>query len=237
MQAEKNDNEISGLGPLISQNMADQVEDKLRSYFIKNKFKAGDTLPKETELAASLNVSRTIVREALSRLKMLGMIESRKRRGMILTEPDIWSSFEKIIDSKLLGDQSLKELLELRLVIEIGLSELLFLRRNETDLNALEKVVTQEEKKAKTHADHALYDIEFHRILYHMTGNITLYRFQKMLGHVFNYIVEAMSKVDEADRDATVSHRDLLNILRNGDPKTFQAAMRKHLEDYYRFLL
>lgn len=233
----KKESEFSGLEPLVNINMTDLVEDKLRNYFIQKKFKAGDTIPKEVELAASLNVSRSIVREALSRLKMLGMIESRKRRGMILTEPDIWSGFTKIIDSKLLSEHSLKELLELRLVIEMGVSELLFIRRNDTDLEALEKVVVTEEKNAKTPADHARYDVEFHKILYHMSGNETLYRFQKMLGYVFNYIVGAMSTVNEKDRAVSVSHRDLLNILKNGDPRAFQEAMHKHLEPYYRFLL
>lgn len=234
---EKTGSELFDLEPLVSINMTDQVEDKLRNYFIHRKFKAGDTLPKEMELAAALNVSRTIVREALSRLKMLGMIESRKRRGMILTEPDIWSGFIKIVDSKLLGERALKELLELRLVIEMGVSELLFLRRNEADLDALEKIVIMEEDKARTPADHAVYDVEFHKILYHMSGNETLYRFQKMLGYVFNYIVGAMSTVNEKDRAVTVTHRDLLNILKNGDPRTFQDAMHKHLAPYYKFLL
>jgi GntR family transcriptional regulator, transcriptional repressor for pyruvate dehydrogenase complex len=93
---------LDGLEPLINMNMTDQVEERLRKYFSQNGYKIGDPIPKEQELAKALNVSRSIVREAISRLRMMGMIESRKRRGMILTEPDIMNSLERFADSKML---------------------------------------------------------------------------------------------------------------------------------------
>ena len=56
-------------------SLADQVEQKLIAYLKNNNFNTGDQLPKEIELAERLGVSRKIVREALSRLRMLGMVE------------------------------------------------------------------------------------------------------------------------------------------------------------------
>jgi len=223
-----------GLEPIISLNMADQVEEKLRNYFKQQGFVPGDALPKENELAEALNVSRTVIREALSRLRMLGMVDSRKRRGMILTEPDVLSGLDRIMDSRLLGDNAQKQLFELRLVIEIGLSDLLFLRKTEKSLKVLEKIVENEEKHAKTPEDHAKYDIDFHGKLYQMAGNETLYRFQKMLAFVFEYAIEVTSGLDEKSRTGAISHRDLVNLLRTGDPETFRNAMRQHLEPYYK---
>ena len=86
------------LGRVSSDTMADVVESRLRDYFKKKSFKPGDALPKELELAEALGVSRNVVREALSRLRMLGMIESRKKRGMILSSPDILGAFERVLD-------------------------------------------------------------------------------------------------------------------------------------------
>src|SRR3546814_8347074 len=51
-----------------------------------------------SELAEALDVSRNVLREALSRLRMLGMIETKKKRGMILAEPDILGGFERVMD-------------------------------------------------------------------------------------------------------------------------------------------
>jgi GntR family transcriptional regulator, transcriptional repressor for pyruvate dehydrogenase complex len=223
-----------GLEPIISSNMADQVEERLRSYFKQQGFVPGDALPKENELAEALNVSRTVIREALSRLRMLGMVDSRKRRGMILTEPDVLSGLDRIMDSRLLGTDAQKQLFELRLVIEIGLSDLLFLRKNEQDLQTLEQIAAEEEKYARTPEERAKYDIDFHGKLYQMAGNETLCRFQKMLAFVFQYAMEVTSGLDEKSRTGAVSHRQLVHILRTGDPEAFRNAMRQHLEPYYK---
>ena len=58
----------------------------------------GDSIPNEIELSSALGVARSVLREALSRLKMMGMIESRTRRGMILTEPFILGGMKRVVD-------------------------------------------------------------------------------------------------------------------------------------------
>src|SRR5882757_5397523 len=92
------------LGRIVQKTMADVVEIRLREYLKEKSFKPGDALPKELDLADSLGVSRNVVREALSRLRMLGMVETRKKRGMVLARPDILSSFERVLDPLIIGD-------------------------------------------------------------------------------------------------------------------------------------
>ena len=82
-----------GIGRITQKTMADIVEVRLREYLKKKSFKPGDPLPNEMQLAESLGVSRNVVREALSRLRMLGMVETKKKRGMVLSRPDILGSF------------------------------------------------------------------------------------------------------------------------------------------------
>ena len=79
------------LGRIVQKTMADVVEVRLRDYLKEKSFKPGDPLPTEVDLAETLGVSRNVVREALSRLRMLGMVETKKKRGMILARPDILS--------------------------------------------------------------------------------------------------------------------------------------------------
>jgi DNA-binding FadR family transcriptional regulator len=67
------------IAPIRQNTLADTVEGRLRQFIRKRGFHPGDALPKETELAAQLDVSRNVVREALSRLRMLGIVESRRR--------------------------------------------------------------------------------------------------------------------------------------------------------------
>src|SRR5690606_11388105 len=113
--------------------MADVVETRLREYLKKKSFKPGDALPKELELAEALGVSRNVVREALSRLRMLGMVETRKKRGMILARPDILGAFERVLDPLIIDGDTLQDIFELRLVLEMGLADILYIKKTEKD--------------------------------------------------------------------------------------------------------
>jgi GntR family transcriptional regulator, transcriptional repressor for pyruvate dehydrogenase complex len=224
-----------GLSSLLPSTMADQVEQRLRTYFRDKNFSPGDALPKEIEMAEALGVSRNVVREALSRLRMLGMIDTKKRRGMVLTEPDVLSGLERLMDPQLLGTDTMKQLFEFRLVLEIGMGDLLFQRRTEADLAILEQII-QEENAAQNHAERIDCDIRFHATLYRMTGNDTLRRFQKMLVPVFQYIIQTEAGPDGQTAVGTVSHAGLLAILRHGDPTSFREAMKKHLDPHFQFI-
>lgn len=226
---------VPNLAPILSTTMADVVEEKLRAYFRDKGFAPGDALPKEVELAEALQVSRNVVREALSRLRMLGMVETKKRRGMVLAEPDVLSGLERLLDPQLLGKDVMKQLFEFRLVLEIGMGDLLFLRRTEADLQRLEAII-DEENSVTTNAERIDCDIRFHGTLYRMTGNETLRRFQKLLVPLFQYIVEKESGPDGQTAVGSISHAGLLAILRHGDPASFREAMKKHLDPHFEYL-
>ena len=106
--------------------LVDQVEDNLLTYFRTKDLRAGDAIPNEMELAAALGVARSVLREALSRLKMVGMIETRTRRGMILTEPSILGGMKRVVDPRILSEHSLFDLLGFRIALELGICSDLF---------------------------------------------------------------------------------------------------------------
>jgi GntR family transcriptional regulator, transcriptional repressor for pyruvate dehydrogenase complex len=207
--------------------MADQVENHLREYIIKRSIKPGDSIPKETEIAQALGVSRNVVREALSRLRMLGMIESRKKRGMILTQPDVMKGLELIIHPTILDENVRKQLFELRLVLEVGLGDLLFRRKSDELLKKLD-VIVERENKATTQIERIRCEVDFHSTLYEMAGNETLRRFQDILMPVFEYVVEYESKLDHTSV-GSVTHGDLVKILYSNNAEAYPNAMRKHL--------
>jgi len=212
--------------------MADVVELRLREYLKKKAFKPGDALPKELELAEALDVSRNVVREALSRLRMLGMIESRKKRGMVLAEPDILGGFERVMDPLILDVKTLQDLFELRLVLEMGLADILFTRLTEKDLIDLEQIVNKEINKVQKPFK-VKHEIAFHGKLYQMTGNDTFRRFQNMLLPVFEYVVSEEAKINGEAKAGKVTHRDLLELLKKGDPEAFRKGMKEHLSPHF----
>jgi GntR family transcriptional repressor for pyruvate dehydrogenase complex len=213
-----------------TETMADIVELRLREFFKKKSFKPGDALPKEMELVAALGVSRNVVREALSRLRMLGMIETRKKRGMILARPDVLGTFERVLDPLIIDDHILQDLFELRLALEMGLADLLFLRKTDKDIAELEKIALDEKHDGEQRF-RVKSEIAFHGKLYEITGNNTLKRFQTMLMPVFGYVT-TLEKA-RTYQSGKVTHLDLVNILKNGTKEDFKTGMYEHLKPHF----
>lgn len=219
---------MNDLKPIAVNTRADLVEIQLREYLDKKGLKAGDVLPTEMDLSEALGVSRNVLREGLSRLRMLGLIESKKKRGMVLTSPDILGSFERVLNPQLMDTSTLKNLFELRLVLESGLADLLFLRKTDNDIKELEAII-KKEKSADNDVFRVNSEIAFHGKLYEITGNETLKRFQIMLMPVFDYVL----KNENRSIKSNVSHTDLVRILKDGTKEDFVLAMREHLRPHY----
>lgn len=221
--------------PINTLSLVDKVELRLMEYFSENQIKPGDAIPKEIDFAESLGVSRTVIREAFLRLRALGLIESRKHRGMIFTQPDVLNGFAKVLDPKLLGEETLRDIFELRLILEMGMAEMVFARKTKEDIERLESIVAREEKKGMDSTKFLLaQEIDFHGQLYHMSGNETLQRFQSLLLPVFQFVHDN-GYFDKNYRYSKkfVTHRDLLNTIITGSPEKFRGAMKQHLEPHF----
>ena len=218
------------LEPLESLSMTDRVENILREYFTENGFKPGDSLPNEIEISQKLNVSRNVVREALSRLRMLGMVETRPRRGMIMAQPDLLAGIEKVLNPLLLSQDNLKDIFELRLILEMGISEFLFARKTEKNLNELEAIVKQQKDPTIVSKEE---EVAFHGKLYEMTGNDTFQRFQTLLMPIFEHVFTGYYQDTDIDIPNRVTHNDLFMLLKHGTQEEFRKGMYTHLAVYF----
>jgi len=218
--------------PIVPVSMTEVVEERIREYLKKKKLKPGDPIPKETELSERLNVSRNVIREALSRFRMLGLIQTKKKRGMILTKPDIFNGLERVLDPTLLGEDTLNDIFGMRLVIEMGIAELLYMHKTEEDIEALEHIVKN--KKYNGSSSFKLeHEVAFHGKLYEMTGNVTLQRFQKLLLPIFQYVIDLEAHSSKPAKVGTVEHQDLVELLKKGNPTSFRKAMYEHLKPHF----
>ncbi|MCA0233579.1 MAG: GntR family transcriptional regulator [Bacteroidetes bacterium] len=216
-----------------NQTLVDKAETSMLEFFNEQRFKAGDVIPKEMELAANLGVSRTVVREAISRLRMRGLLDTRKKRGTVITNPDLLSLLEKNLYPGILDDTTLRNIFELRMVLEIGMGDLIFERVTQKDIDELYRIVETE----PTNTEEMIFDIEqevnFHGKLYEITGNDTLARFQQMLLPVFEYVHKSGILRKQVVQKRFVSHRGLVDVIQHGTPETFRNAMRNHFENHF----
>jgi DNA-binding FadR family transcriptional regulator len=219
-----------------SGTLVDKTETDLLSYFNTHHLKAGDVIPKEVELAVQLGVSRTVVREAMLRLRTRGLIESKKKRGTVLTNPDPLALLEKSLYPGILDDETLRDIFELRMVLEIGMGDLLFERITQSDIDELYAIIADEPVNTQEMVFDAEQEIRFHGKLYDITGNNTLRRFQRMLLPIFKYVHESGLLKRPVQHKKFVSHRGLVDALQHGNPETFRNAMRSHFENHFQRL-
>lgn len=224
-----------------AQTLVDQVEDKLLNFLKDNNLKVGDSIPNETELATALGVARTVVREALSRLKMIGMIESRTRRGMVLTEPSLFGTLKRIVDPRVLSEEALYELLEFRVSLEIGMSYKLFQNLTSEYLKDLEDIVKLEIVFENNEYE-PISELSFHSKLYQITGNSSIFEFQEII-HPIMVFIKNRFKADLApinsklkEENKLVTHSDLLKLLKEGDEIGYRKAIEQHFNVYTIFL-
>jgi DNA-binding FadR family transcriptional regulator len=214
-------------------SLVDKVEGSLVELLQQRKLKVGDVIPKEIELAQALGVSRTVVREALLRLRMMGLIESKKKKGSVITSPDLFGIMSKSMNPHVLDQDTLREIFEIRLVLEIGMADFLFRRVTKKDIEELKEIVSKEPPVTDYHLFNIEHEIAFHGKLYEITGNETLKKFQKMLLPVFDYVHHSGLLKKQPMLRKFVSHKGLVDILENGSPEIFRNAMRNHLENHF----
>ena len=121
--------------------LVDSVEESLIRFFKEKGLRPGSSIPNEIELAASLGVGRPVLREALSRFKMTGMIVSRTKKGMILGEPSLLGGMKRCINPLLMNESTLRDILEFRIALEIGISNNIFSNLTPQDIEELEQIV------------------------------------------------------------------------------------------------
>ena len=210
------------LTELSSTTLADGVETSLLDYIRRSGLTPGDLLPREEELAEQLKVSRHIVREGVSRLKSLGLVESRKRKGMILTHPNVFAGVSKLAEAKLFSDAECREFMQIRVYMELGMAETIFQRRTAKTLKELRALAGSRRKHPTLEEE-----IAFHSKLVSIGGNVIGEQFLTILTSAFTYVFQKGT-----GRNVTPFHADLCDALEGKSAPFFCRVMKAHFEPY-----
>lgn len=219
--------------PVDTSSLVDKVEIAIIDYLIEKNLKPGDMIPKEMELSKSLGVSRTVVRESFNRLKTLGMIESIKHKGPVIRSPDLLKFLKKSMIPGILTRGTLLDIFEFRLALEIGMADLIFMRKKPCDIDELYDIVSKEPASTNSVLFDADHEIKFHAKLYEISGNTTVMEFQNLLLPMFRYIYEKKIIPRPEKRIKHISHKQLVDTLKNQTPEKFRNAMRLHLDNHF----
>ncbi|WP_321818729.1 MULTISPECIES: FadR/GntR family transcriptional regulator [unclassified Paraburkholderia] len=153
---------------------------KMLALFKERGYESGERLPSERALAERFGVGRNALREALSTLSAVRVIESRPNSGIYLRRMSTDSSFETIVLLSEMGSEpsmkDVQETLEVRWALEIRSVQLACERRTEADLDGLVSIIDATHAILATKGNIASQDTAFHIALARSTRNEVLVR-------------------------------------------------------------
>jgi GntR family transcriptional regulator, transcriptional repressor for pyruvate dehydrogenase complex len=216
-----------------TRTLADRVTESLMRKIVGEELPAGTQLPSEQVLAQSFGVSRTVIREAISRLKSEGLVDSRQGRGAFVRQDRSEVPFRVGIDSAN-PRTSLLYILELRLGLDTEIAALAAARRTRDQMTAIQKALLAIDEASEAGRDAVAEDMEFHLSIAQATRNPMFFDLIRFLGSAF-YSAIAVTRANERRmevlaRQTRVEHAAIADAIMKRDAAAAAAAARTHIE-------
>lgn len=215
--------------------LSEVVATELEAWIRRGGLAAGTQLPSEKTLGERFGVSRAVIREAVSRLKVDGWVESRQGAGAFVAALPGRGAFRLIQGGAGTAD-SLADIFELRDLVETGAAELAARRRTSADLSRMEAALLRMEDALAAsagEADGARADDDFHVAIAAATGNPLIRRFVEFMGQQFSDsrrpTWDAAGRSSGRAEAAQAEHRRLFEAICAGDRSAARQAAGAHL--------
>ncbi|UCD27385.1 MAG: FadR family transcriptional regulator [Planctomycetota bacterium] len=217
--------------------LAEEIADQIERMILNHELQIGDALPPERELAAQLQVSRNILREAITMLAQKGLLEVRPGSGTFVARPSAEFLEDSISFLIRFSKTALYDLLEARLLIEVEIAGLAAELGTEQDIALIAERLTQLEAESDDLDAYVEADIRFHTALARAAKNeiyrLLLSSIRGALRQNIRFFVKHNPAVLE---EAHLYHQRILQAIQKRHPEEARAAMRQHLEVAHRGL-
>ena len=210
------------------ETLAAEIARKLSAFLLSGKVQPGERIPSERRLAEQLGVGRSVVREALKSLTLLGLIEVRQGDGTYLKRADSAMLPQALEWGLLLGSKRINDLIEARHHIEVVIAGLAAQRCDDVALADLRRFLSLM-RKTKDPDKFVAADVDFHFRLAEAAGNQTL---AQILANVRSLLQVWISRVMHAAEDfgPTIGeHVAIYDAVERRDARAAGAAMEIHM--------
>lgn len=205
-----------------------ELAQKIRHRIQTERLPDGSFFMTEAQLAAEYGTSRTVTREAVSRLQALGILEGRKRKGLIVRCPDPLRLFQNSLPSLVTSPDDWRDLAQLRYAIEVGAIELAIRGATDEQIERLAQIEQELEQAVQEDIQSARtieLDVKFHSLILEMTGSRLIAGMQQVLVKFFQTMPRSILSSASAERICW-EHRELLDAIRDRDIERARAMIR-----------
>jgi len=208
---------------------SNEIARAILDYIMSGQVGPGGKLPSERQLSESFGVGRSLIREALKSLGLLGLIEFRHGGGTYFrgTDSDL---LPRVIEwGLLLGERHTTDLIEARQHLERITAGLAAERRSDAELKAIE-VALAAMARASTTEEFVASDVAFHLAIAEASGNVAL---ENMLKSISTLLRVWIHRVMDAETNFDISlheHEPVFEAIRDGNAAAATVAMDEHME-------
>jgi len=206
--------------------LSKQVLENIIQLLVSGQLKPGDKLPTEMELMEKLQVSRPVLREALSSLESLGVITRKTREGTFFNNKISSQSFSIMLS---LAHNNLPAMVEARMALELGLITIAAEKISDEELKRLKQTIDDIANNKETNYGEA--DLEFHRIIALSANNPIV---EGLVDTLIVTLVKINNEIKVREPERTIQHHmAIYKALEKRDPFEAFHQMFLHL-DYVR---
>lgn len=213
---------------------------------VSGQIRAGDWLPRETDIAERHGISRGVSREVIRGLEERGLVTVRHGRGAQVSPPTRWDMFDvDVLAAHLAAPQRgevLREYLECRRLLEIEASGMAADRAQPEDLDRIDAALEQLREAAgkppgvATEAHFHEADLAFHRSIIDATGNAALSGLVERIHAALFTARYPLARPAYRLERAMPEHERIAEAIRSGSPEAARTAMRAHLDTIASYL-
>lgn len=209
------------------QSLAQQVASKMEEFIKEQRYKGGDKLPNEFELATELNVGRGTIREAIKLLAARNVVIIQRGKGTFvsenpgLTEDPLGLSF--ITDKKRLSH----DLMDVRVMIEPEIAKLAAEHATPAEVEEMEAICLVIEKLIHENKNHEEKDIQLHSAIAKASKNVVVPSLIPIIQTAISLFINLTNR--SLKEETIETHRQIVEAIKIKDGEAAKKAMQRHL--------
>jgi len=226
-------------------NIPDQLRNVLRTSIMDGRFKPGDKLPSEEQMAKKFNVSKTVLREALGKLVAEGLIEKRRgaQGGSFVARGNSERILDVVVDCYHLGGLTIDEVIEYRRIMEPVVIELACAKRTQENLEIMEENLEACRQAIESGEIDRKGQVEFHSLIAQACQNRLITSAMNAAIKISREFTSKLKFSLAEGKEDFEFNRKFFDCIQDNQPGRAKSLMRDHFErsrllvERYQFLV
>ncbi|MDD3268387.1 MAG: FadR/GntR family transcriptional regulator [Syntrophomonadaceae bacterium] len=218
--------------PIKTKKIYEEIMEQLKDMISSGELKPGEKLPSEREMSDSLGVSRASVREALTALEALGILEIRPGEGTFVRETSVSRIFEPLAMVLAVERNPGVQMMEVRRILETEAAALAAMRASEEHLKNIDEILDKM-KNSDRIPEAVDYDLKFHYSIAEASQNTILVRMMNTVADLMHHAFRSNREkfyADPVKGQRTIhEHEAIAAAIRARNPGLAREKMLEHI--------